>query len=127
MQGWPASRCGKENLPPAGELWYGRAMKPNRAAPAPELLPSIAALEAKLLQTCLPRLRDHNPRIRRKAARALGYLGRAALAAVPALNALREDDNPAVRGAALWALARITGDAGVQSSQKRHLSRPPVR
>jgi HEAT repeat protein len=87
-------------------------MKPNRAAPAPELLPNIEALEGKLVHAYLAGLRDRNPRARRKAARALGYLGRAAADAVPALDALREDDNPAVRGAARWALARIAASAG---------------
>ena len=87
-------------------------MKPYHSAPAPELLPNIEALEAKLMHAYLSGLGDRNPRVRRKAARALGYLGRAAADAVPALDALREDDNPAVRGAARWALARIAASAG---------------
>jgi HEAT repeat protein len=102
-------------------------MKPNRTAPGSELVPNIEALEHKLVQNYLPGLRDRNPRIRRKAARALGYLGRAAADAVPALNALREDDNPAVRGAARWALARIAGSGGRESPHPRHSPRTPLR
>src|SRR5262249_46814925 len=91
-------------------------MKPHGAATAEESLQNIEALKAKLLRTYLPGLRDDNPRIRRKAARGLGFLGAAAAAAVPALDALQEDDNAAVRGAARWALSRITGVTGTPPS-----------
>jgi HEAT repeat protein len=91
------------------------------------LAPGIEALQDKLLQTYLAGLQDNNPRIRRKAARGLGYLGRAAADAVPALTALREDGNPAVRQVAHWALARITAGIGVQASRRRTCPRPPRR
>lgn len=102
-------------------------MTSNQAAPPPELAPGIKALQHKLLQTYLAGLRDSNPRVRRKAARGLGYLGRAAADAMPALNALREDGNPAVRQVAHWALARITAGIGMQSSRRHNCPRTPRR
>jgi hypothetical protein len=50
--------------------------EPDRSAPESELVANIEALEDKLVQTYLPGLRETNSRILKKAARALGYLGR---------------------------------------------------
>lgn len=102
-------------------------MTSNQAAPPPELAPGIEALQDKLLRTYLASLRDSNPRVRRKAARGLGYLGRAAADAVPALNNLREDGDRAVRQVVNWALARITAGIGMQASRRQNCPRTPRR
>jgi hypothetical protein len=98
-------------------------VKSNRDALPPELAPSIKALQDKLLCTYVASLQDKSPRVRKKAARGLGYLGPAAAAAIPALGALSGDGNPAVREAVRWALARIATEAGVQSSRPWHRPR----
>jgi HEAT repeat protein len=83
-------------------------MKPRYAEPPPELIPSIEALQRKLLHAYLASLRDPNPRARKKAARGLGNLGAAAEEAVPALRTACDDEYRAVRQAARWALGRIS-------------------
>jgi hypothetical protein len=84
-------------------------VKPKPAAPSPELALSIAALHRRLLHAYLAGLHDRDHRARKKAARGLGYLGRAAAEAAPALRALCNDENRSVRHVARWALDRIAG------------------
>jgi len=54
---------------------------------------------------------DDDPRTRRNAAGALRLHGRRAIAAVPALEPLLRDQDPAVRGEAERALARLRTSA----------------
>jgi HEAT repeat protein len=84
-------------------------VKRKPAAPSPELAFSIEALHRRLLHTYLAGLGDLDHRARKKAARGLGYLGRAAAEAAPALRALCDDENRSVRHVARWALDRIAG------------------
>lgn len=60
-----------------------------------------------LIQKLIDLLDDEDPRTRRNAAGALRLHGRRALAAVPALEPLLSDRDPAVRGEAERALARL--------------------
>jgi HEAT repeat protein len=84
-------------------------VKPKLATPSPELASRITALHCQLLHTYLAGLQNRDHRTRKRAARGLGYLGRAAAEAAPALRALCDDENQAVRHVARWALDRIVG------------------
>jgi hypothetical protein len=84
-------------------------VKPKPAVPSPELASSIEALHRQLLHTYLAGLENRDHRARKKAARGLGNLGAAAAEAAPALRALCDDENRAVRHVARWALDRIAG------------------
>jgi HEAT repeat protein len=73
------------------------------------LASSIAALQHRLVRAYLAGLQDGDYRARTKAARGLGYLGRAAAEAAPALRELCDDEHRSVRHVARWALDRIAG------------------
>jgi len=60
-----------------------------------------------LIEKLIDLLDDKDPRRRRNAAGALRLHGRRAIAAVPALEPLLRDRDPAVRGEAERALARL--------------------
>jgi HEAT repeat protein len=60
-----------------------------------------------LIQKLIDLLDEEDPRTRRNAAGALRLHGRRAIAAVPALEPLLRDQDPAVRGEAERALARL--------------------
>jgi HEAT repeat protein len=57
-------------------------------------------------------------KVRALAAKALGSMGPAAIAAKPNLEALRNDSNPAVKAAAKDALARIQSGSVARGAAK---------
>jgi HEAT repeat protein len=67
-------------------------------------------LRDALLQAYLKDLTDGSWRVRRKAARGLGGLGKDAIVAMPLLEGLLEDGDFRVREAASLALAAIRGE-----------------
>lgn len=77
------------------------------STPNDELAMGIQTLQQRLVQNYLAGLHDSNPRIRKKAVRGLGYIGRPAVEAIPALKALCNDESPYIRDVVRWALARI--------------------
>jgi len=60
-----------------------------------------------LIQKLIDRLGDEDPRSRRNAAGALRLHGCRAIAAIPALESLLLDEDPAVKAEAERALARL--------------------
>jgi HEAT repeat protein len=59
----------------------------------------------------LAALKDKNPRVRQKAVEALGNVGKADPAAIPALIGALQDPNPTIRGKAALALLKSGPDA----------------
>src|SRR5579871_6679404 len=63
--------------------------------------------EGKPLHVWLEEIKHNDPKVREKAAKAMGEMGPQAEAAVPALLAALEDSEPPVRSAAIQALGAI--------------------
>jgi HEAT repeat protein len=75
-------------------------------------------------------LRDPDPRVRRKAVTALGHVGPADPAALPALSGALKDPDPSVRARvvlALLNLGRAARPAAPALEEARHDSSPQVR
>jgi HEAT repeat protein len=82
----------------------------SQAAAENDLAQAKRVLRDALLQAYLKDLTDERWRVRRKAARGLGELGKDALIAVPVLEGLLKDGDFRVREAASLALAAIRGE-----------------